>query len=215
MPPDSLVLAFDTSAAHCAAALVSGDRLLAERYAPMEKGQAEYLMPMLADLLAQAGVGWRDLARIGVGTGPGNFTGVRISVAAARGLALGLGIPAFGVSALQAQALGTAGAVLSSLDARKGALYLQGFGLPNGPAAQILDLANLPALPPATCIGFAADTLAAHCAGQAAPPRYALCEAIARLAQAQSATDAPRPAPFYLRSADAAPPSDPPPVILP
>ena len=55
----------------------------------MEKGQAERLMPMLAEMLAEAGVGFGDLARIGVGTGPGNFTGVRISVAAARGLALG------------------------------------------------------------------------------------------------------------------------------
>ena len=215
MPPNALVLAFDTSAAHCAAALLSGDQVLAQRHEPMEKGQAERLLPMLAEMLAEAGVGFADLARIGVGTGPGNFTGVRISVAAARGLALGLGIPAVGISALQAQALGTDGAVLSSLDARKGALYLQGFGLTDGPAAQILDLTNLPPLPPATCIGFAAHDIAAHCAGQPAQPRYALCEAIARLAQAQDLTHSPRPAPFYLRSADAAPPSDPPPVILP
>ena len=181
----------------------------------MEKGQAERLMPMLAEMLAEAGVGFADLARIGVGTGPGNFTGVRISVAAARGLALGLGIPAVGISALQAQALGADGAVLSSLDARKGAMYLQGFGLTDGPAAQILDLANLPPLPPATCIGFAAHDIAAHCAGQPAQPRYPLCEAIARLAQAQDLTHSPRPAPGNRRSADAAPPSDPPPVILP
>ncbi len=214
MPPKGLVLAFDTSAAHCAAALLSGDQVLAQRHEPMEKGQAERLMPMLAEMLAEAGVGFGDLARIGVGTGPGNFTGVRISVAAARGLALGLGIPAVGVSALHAQALGTNGAVLSTLDARKGALYLQGFGL-KGVAAQILNLATLPPRPPATCGGFAAEAVAAQCAGQAAAPRYPLCEAIARLAQEQPAADAPRPAPFYLRSADAAPPSDPPPVILP
>jgi hypothetical protein len=55
LPPDSLVLAFDTSAAHCAAALLSGDRLLAERYEPMEKGQAERLMPMLAEMLGPDG----------------------------------------------------------------------------------------------------------------------------------------------------------------
>ena len=58
-------------------------------------------MPLLEDVLAEAGIGWRDLAAIGVGTGPGNFTGVRISVAAARGLALGLGIPAIGVTRLR------------------------------------------------------------------------------------------------------------------
>ncbi len=215
MPPDDLVLAFDTSAAHCAAALLSGDRLVAERHESMEKGQAERLMPMLAEMLAEAGVAWRDLARIGVGTGPGNFTGVRISVAAARGLALGLGIPSLGVSSLQAQAFGTGGAVFSCLDARKGAIYLQSFGLKEELPAQILDLFQLPPLPPATCLGFAAEAISAHCAGQAAPPRYALCEAIARLAKMQNAPDRQRPAPFYLRSADAAPPSDPPPLILP
>ena len=63
----------------------------------MTKGQAERLMPMLEEILAATGVGWRDLAAIGVGTGPGSFTGTRIAVAAARGLALGLAIPAVGV----------------------------------------------------------------------------------------------------------------------
>lgn len=212
MPPEPLVLAFDTSAAHCAAALLSGESLLAHRFEPMEKGQAERLMPMLAAMLAEAGVTWRDLVRIGVGTGPGNFTGVRIAVAAARGLALGLGIPAVGVTTLEAQALGTPGPVLSCLDARKGALYVQHFA-PEG-AAVICDLASLPvAMPGATCVGFAAGEIAALCGGRVGQPRHALTEAIARIALARST--APRPAPFYLRGADAAPPSDPPPVILP
>ena len=84
--------AHSKAAAHCAAVLISGDHVLAQRHEPMEKGQAERLMPMLAEMLAEAGLGFGDLARIGVGTGPGNFTGVRISVAAERGLALGLGV---------------------------------------------------------------------------------------------------------------------------
>lgn len=213
MRPDPLVLAFDTAAAHCAAALLSGERLLTSRLEAMEKGQAERLMPMLEDMLAEAGIGWRDLACIGVGTGPGNFTGVRIAVAAARGLALGLGIPAAGVTALEAQAWGAEGTVISSLDARRGLLYVQAF--PGGDAV-ICDLASLPVAAQGTpsCIGFAADEIAARCAGIVAKPRYALAEAIARVAWLRR-VGAPRPAPFYLRSADAAPPSDPPPVILP
>ena len=95
--PDPVALAFDTSAAHCAAALLSGDRVLGGMSEPMTKGQAERLMPILEEILAAAGVGWRDLAAIGVGTGPGSFTGTRVAVAAARGLALGLAIPAIGV----------------------------------------------------------------------------------------------------------------------
>jgi len=103
---DATVLAFDTSAAHCAAALLSGGRIVA-RHEALAKGQAERLMPMLDDLLRAEGLGWSDLDAIGVGTGPGNFTGIRISVAAARGLALALGRPALGVTlfeVLRAQA---------------------------------------------------------------------------------------------------------------
>ena len=74
--PDRRILAFDTSAAHCAAALLTGDRIVADRFEPMAKGQAERLMPMLEDMLAEAGTDWAMLDGIGVGTGPGNFTGV-------------------------------------------------------------------------------------------------------------------------------------------
>ena len=70
----------------------------------MDRGQAERLLPMLEEMLAEAGVGWRDLDGIGVVTGPGNFTGVRLAVAAARGLALALGIPAVGVTVFEALA---------------------------------------------------------------------------------------------------------------
>ena len=94
--PDALSLGFDTSAAHCAAALLQGDRVLAHRHEEMARGQAERLFPLLAEILAEAGAGWHDLAVIGCGTGPGNFTGIRIAVAAARGLSLALAIPAPG-----------------------------------------------------------------------------------------------------------------------
>ena len=73
-PP--LILAFDTSAARCAAALVLGERVPALHDEPMERGQAERLLPMLEALLATAGVGWGDLDGIAVCTGPGNFTGI-------------------------------------------------------------------------------------------------------------------------------------------
>ena len=107
--PSPFVLGFDTSAAHCAAAVVSGGpvsggHVLASRTEPLARGQAERLFPLIEAVLAEAGIGWPDLAAIGVGVGPGNFTGVRIAVAAARGLALSLGVPAHGVSATEAAA---------------------------------------------------------------------------------------------------------------
>ena len=93
----------------------------------MEKGQAERLMPMLEEVLAEGGIDWRDLKALAVGTGPGNFTGVRIAVAAARGLSLGLGIPAVGVTRLEALAYGLPRPLTVIEDARRGEVYVQLF----------------------------------------------------------------------------------------
>lgn len=201
MPPETL-LAFDTSAAHCAAALLSGGRVWL-RHEPMDKGQAERLMPLLEELLAEAGIGWSDLAGIAVGTGPGNFTGVRISVAAARGLALGLGIPAIGVTRLEALAHGLPRPLTVIEDARRGEAYVQEFAGKTGPA----HLAPLPVMATGAVTGSAAP--------KGLPAAMPLAQAIAEIALSRLGTPQPRPAPFYLRGADAAPPSDPPPVILP
>ena len=197
------LLAFDTSAAHCAAAVLCDDRIVASRFDAMEKGQAEHLLPMLENLLAEAGLAWRDLTALAVGTGPGNFTGVRISVAAARGLSLSLGIPAIGVTRLEALAHGLARPLWVVEDARRDEVYAQRFD-GTGAAARLTRLDAL--------------TLDAPVAGNALPnaiPSLPIAEAIARVAATRIAEPQPRPAPFYLRGADAAPPSDPPPVILP
>lgn len=215
MPSEPLILGFDTSAAHCAAALLCGDVVLESRVEEMAKGQAERLMPMLEEMLARAGAGWRDLAALGVGIGPGNFTGVRISVAAARGLALSLGVPAVGVSGLEAAALGLPRPLRVVEDARRGEVYAQDFG-PNGVAALTTLAAQAPSAAAACLTGSAAAALAALAPGArvlaAAMP---LAEAIARIAAARRTTPQPRPAPLYLRSADAALPADRAPVIVP
>ncbi|HKL06468.1 MAG TPA: tRNA (adenosine(37)-N6)-threonylcarbamoyltransferase complex dimerization subunit type 1 TsaB, partial [Roseovarius sp.] len=121
----ALVLGFDTSAAHCAAALLCGEQVLAVRAAEMGRGQAEHLMPLLQDILAEAGVTWADLDRIGVGVGPGNFTGIRISVSAARGLALALNIPALGVSGFEAVAQANPEPHIAVLPGPRGMCYVQ------------------------------------------------------------------------------------------
>ena len=213
---DPLILGFDTSAAHCAAAVVSGSRVLVHRSEPMPTGQAERLMPLLEEVLTEAGTDWRSLSAIGVGIGPGNFTGVRISVAAARGLALALNIPAIGVSTLEAMAFGTAGPVIVQLDARRGQVYRQRFDV-HGPHAPGLYQADDPApgASGATAIGDLAQALAQHIGGAPASQAHDLAAAIALIAAMRHGTPQPRPAPLYLRPADAALPSDPPPLILP
>ncbi|WP_284162641.1 tRNA (adenosine(37)-N6)-threonylcarbamoyltransferase complex dimerization subunit type 1 TsaB [Frigidibacter sp. SD6-1] len=218
MPPEALILAFDTSAAHCAAALVLGDRVLSERTEEMATGQAERLFPMLEAMLAEAGHGWADLIAIGVGTGPGNFTGVRLSVSAARGLSLSLGVPALGVSSLEALAHGVERPCITSLDARQDRLYVQLFHPAHVTIPVLCDLDTLPDIPATTrpvCIGHQAGEIAARIGGRAQAQRQSLPVAIAQIAHARHAVPADPPAPLYLRPADAAPPRQAPPVILP
>lgn len=202
MPPEC-ILAFDTSAAQCAAALLCGDRVWLKIEA-MDKGQAERLLPLLAELLAEAGVAWRDLAAIAVGTGPGNFTGVRISVAAARGLALGLGIPAIGVTRLEALAHGLPRPLTVIEDARRGEVYVQSFTEAGAGVARIATPDDLGAV----------EVLQTGSGCEGVAEAMPLVQAMAQIAAGRLGSVQPRPAPFYLRGADAAPPSDPPPVIL-
>jgi tRNA threonylcarbamoyladenosine biosynthesis protein TsaB len=211
---DRLILGFDTSAAHCAAALVCGDRVLAQVDEAMATGQAERLIPLLQEVLAQGGVAWRDLQALAVGTGPGNFTGVRIAVAAARGLALGLGVPAIGVTRLEALAHGLARPVAVVEDARRDEVYVQAFAPDAGPAVLMPLGAAARAVGGLPLTGSAAAAVAGLTGGAVLAPAMPLAQAIARVAGARAGVQ-PRPAPFYLRGADAAPPSDPPPVILP
>ena len=199
MLPEPKLIAFDTSAAHCAAALLLGGRIIT-RVDDMAKGQAEHLMPMLEQMLADAGAAWRDLDAIGVGIGPGNFTGIRISVSAARGLALGLGKPAIGVSGFDAHAHGAPHPVTAMIPAPRGMGYVQDFAEPGA--------GSHPALISIADAQFRFST---------APEKSSddLLAAIARVAASRIGTDTPRPAPLYVRPADAAPPRDAAPVILP
>jgi tRNA threonylcarbamoyladenosine biosynthesis protein TsaB len=192
-----LVLGFDTSAAQCAAALVSGSRVCASRVEPMDRGQAERLLPMLEEVLAGAGAGWGDLAALAVCTGPGNFTGIRIGVAAARGLALGLDVPAVGVTAFEAHSHGDQGRRTYALLAQ-GRWYSQTAegGQAIGPPREVALAEAAPLVRPSPVDPVAVARVGAS-----------------RLETVGSGP-ATRPVPFYLREADAAPSAEPPPRIL-
>jgi tRNA threonylcarbamoyl adenosine modification protein YeaZ len=192
LPPEPIILAFDTSAAHCAAALLSGDRIVT-RVDDMAKGQAEHLMPMLEDMLGTEGLGWHDVDGIGVGVGPGNFTGIRIAVSAARGLALGLGKPAIGGNGFEARALDQTRPFTAEIPAPRGQAYFQDFDAE----------------------GATGEPYQGNAVGTVQKTAAELVAAIARLAAARLDQPHSRPSPLYVRSADAAPPRDPAPVILP
>ncbi len=192
-----LVLSFDTSAAHVAAALLCGDQILARKVEEMKRGQAERLMPLLEEVVSEGGKSFADLDAIGVGVGPGNFTGIRISVSAARGLALGLGIPAVGVNSFDAIEAGLDHPAVPVVPGPRGQGYLS-------PKDGVPYLASEEEL-----LDIMQDVVLAT------PKADSLVEQIARLA-AQRYQDSPeRPAPLYIKPADAAPPKDPAPVILP
>jgi len=227
------ILAFDTSGPYCAAALLVDEEILLDGdFIEMARGQAESLMPLLEDLLQRQRLGWSDLDAIAVGTGPGNFTGIRISVSAARGLSMATGKPAIGVSLFEAmlweQGQLDAGApCLVSLPAPRGMAYVQMFtGRTPGGEPMLID----PALPPDN-LATAGLLVLGHRAEDVARPLGAgakelgfnnIASGIARHAaflRRQSAASwsdwaGAAPAPLYIRPADAAPPRDPAPVIL-
>ncbi|PZX18382.1 tRNA threonylcarbamoyl adenosine modification protein YeaZ [Palleronia aestuarii] len=219
------LLAFDSSAAHCAAVLVRDDAIAETRFQAMERGQAEALMPILTDLLRGAGLGWNGIDAFGVGIGPGNFTGTRIAVAAARGLALATGRPALGISMfdiLRHAEEEVPDPVLTCLPAPRGQVYAE--LRPGDGSTQTFtfdgDEPILPRdLPDGTVIlGHRAEDLALRLGGTGRPRHIAdLPRSLGREAMRRFGGGPPfsRPAPLYARAADAAPPREMPPPIVP
>lgn len=212
-----MILGFDTSGPHLAAALAVSGKVVLRRAEAMAKGQAEALMPFLEGLLTEAGIHWRDLDAVAVGTGPGNFTGIRISVAAARGLSLGLGCPAVGVSGFECAAP-EAGAALVCLPAPRDSFYIQPFtdGTATAAPRHVMTAADIPAdMAALPAIGPAADRAGGTVQAASAPEDLA-AQIVTSAAQRTGGQDPlPRPAPVYARPADAAPARDAGPKILP
>ena len=195
-----ILLAIDTAAGLCAASV--HDTASAERgreVRDLGKGHAEHLMAVIDTALARARLAYAELDAIAVSVGPGSFTGVRVGVATARGLALALKVPAVGVSTLEALA-GEARAknpgrpVFARIDAGRGQVYLAGFSATGetifAPAALSLDEAETMVREASVVDGRTADIAV-----------YARLGA-ERLAAGGAM---PAPKPLYLRDADAKP----------
>lgn len=120
------VLAFDTATSLVSCCLWRDGDVLAERRSA-EPRAAQRVLALVEELLAESGVRRDEIDTVGVGTGPGSFTGLRIGIATARGLALGLGVPLGGTGTLDALLAGCAGAT-AVIDARRGEVFVAGPG---------------------------------------------------------------------------------------
>src|SRR4029077_5585538 len=130
-----LILAIDTALDACAAAVLDIDtgRLIARESQAMKRGHAEALMPLIARVIKAAGIAFAALDRIAVTTGPGSFTGLRVGLSAARGIALAADKPVVGLTTLTAFAAPIVAEngehpIIAAIDARHDHVYLQVVG---------------------------------------------------------------------------------------
>lgn len=201
-----IVLAIDTCLFACSVAVVDGEQVLARRVEPMSRGHQERLAPLVQEAMAEAGLGFDKLERIGVTVGPGSFTGLRVGLAFAKGLASALSIPAVGIGSLEALADTERGNVVAVLDAKRGQVYLQAFseGVPvSAPDALPIETAaaRVAEFAPDTLIGTGAALLADVRRGaKVIEADVTDPVAVARLAALRSPVP---PRPLYLRAPDA------------
>ncbi len=220
-----LILAIDTALDACAAGVLDTDegRLIAQETLPMRRGHAETLMPLIARVVEAAGIAFAALDRIAATAGPGSFTGLRVGLSAARGIALAAGKPVVGVTTLAAFAAPVVGdgrkpPVISAIDARHDQVYFQAMSgggalLVQPRAAPVEEALAASRFGAPHLVGNAAQLLADRWPSDVAPPVAVDPRAapdiawVAWLGAAVSPSAAP-PRPCYLRAPDARPTGD-------
>ncbi|MDR7115273.1 tRNA (adenosine(37)-N6)-threonylcarbamoyltransferase complex dimerization subunit type 1 TsaB [Caulobacter sp. BE254] len=205
-----MILALDTCLGASSVAILDGDSVRAARSEPMTRGHQERIAVLAREVAAEAGVKFSGLTRIAVTVGPGSFTGLRVGLSFAKGLATALSIPCVGVNTLEALAASAnaTGLAAGVLDAKMGQVYLQVFD--GGKALMAPDalevgvaaarLAELWSGGPVTLVGSGAPLVADVLPGATVlTPAYADPVAVARLAAARPAPGH-SPRPLYLRA---------------
>lgn len=212
------LLAIDCAASLCAACVYDADagKELGRELRDLGKGHAEHLMAVIETALQAASVGYPDLDAVAVSIGPGSFTGLRVGVSTARGLALALKIPAIGVTTLEALAAEGADAspgraVLAALDAGReeihAALYDKALVETYGPSVTTLaEAVALAISAEAVLVGTAAPRIA-QAAGRAfdTGPVAATADIATYAGLAAAKGPGEKPKPLYLRGVDAKP----------
>jgi len=221
-----LILAIDTVLDACAAGVLdtSAGKLIAQESQAMKRGHAEALMPLIARVIKQSGIAFAGLDRIAVTTGPGSFTGLRVGLSAARGIALAANKPVVGLTTLTAYAAPVVSQsgeqpVISAIDARHDHVYYQvvsgnGSSLIRPRVAPIEEALGASRFGAPHLVGNAARILADRWPAHALPPFKVDAQPapdiawVAWLGAAVSPNTAPA-RPYYLRAPDAKLPNDP------
>jgi tRNA threonylcarbamoyladenosine biosynthesis protein TsaB len=220
-----LILAIDTALDACAAAVLDTDanKLIAQESQPMKRGHAEALMPLIARVMKESGIAFTALDRIAVTTGPGSFTGLRVGLSAARGIALAASKPVVGVTTLTAYAAPVVSRngehpVISAIDARHDHVYFQvvsgnGSSLVWPGVVPIEEALRATQYGTPWLVGNAAKILADRWPADATPPFKVEALAAPDIAWVAWLGAAVNPEtalarPYYLRAPDAKPPKD-------
>jgi len=220
-----LILAIDTALDACSAGVLDTDagKLIALESQPMKRGHAEALMPLIARVIRQAGIAFASFDRIAVTTGPGSFTGLRVGLSAARGIALAADKPVVGLTTLTAYAAPVVSEnaeqpVISAIDARHDQVYFQvvsgdGSSLIRPRVAPIEEALRASRFGAPHLVGNAAGILADRWPTDALPPFKVDAQPapdiawVAWLGAAVNPDTAPA-RPYYLRAPDAKLPKD-------
>jgi tRNA threonylcarbamoyladenosine biosynthesis protein TsaB len=227
-----LILAIDTALDACAAGVLdtSAGKLIARETQPMKRGHAEALMPLIGRVMNQAAIAFTALDRIAVTTGPGSFTGLRVGLSAARGIALAADRPVVGVTTLTAFAAPVVSTnstppVIAAIDARHDQVYFQvvsgdGGALLSPRVAPIAEALAASRFGAPHLVGNAARLLADRWPADAAPPFQVDSEPAPDITWVAWLGAAVNPEtalarPYYLRAPDAKPSKDLPSKDLP
>ena len=222
------ILALDSATGACSVALWHDGGIVARRFAVMDRGQSEVLIPMAQEVLAEAGADFPSIDVFAVTTGPGAFTGLRIGLAAAKGMALASGRPLVGVSTFEAVACGVPAEerggcpVLVAVESRREDIFVQLFdrelisaGEARAVRPESLVLPETPvlvagdgaarvrlAIEAAGSIGPAVRTDVRFASGAGFPDAADIARLVALRGDGSGAVQAAPPQPFYLRPPD-------------